>query len=85
MDDTYEEAMYPMSYFGYVWDGDSDYVQDNDKSISENAGNYCIVPFCLNMVIDPERGKIYESEAIPLGAWVKKIFKFNFSTMTYES
>jgi hypothetical protein len=82
---TYEEATSPMGCFGFVWDLHSQYTDDSEQYFNEVAGNYCILPFALNRVIDPQRGQIFETPDIPLGSWVRQLFSMNFKTLTYES
>lgn len=86
VDDLYDdESLMPTSAFGYIFDGDSGYAQDADANYNEDVGNCCIIPFCIHTTICPERGIIYKSANVPLGAWIQKIISFSFVNLRYET
>jgi hypothetical protein len=85
MGDIYDEnSISPMCAYGYIHNGDSIYAKSINEDYQQYAENYCIVPFVLNKVIDPKKGVIYETENVPLGAWVNKIFALSFLNLKYE-
>lgn len=79
-----EESLSPLSAYGYIYDGDGAYANGIQKDYQSYAENYCIVPFVLNKIIDPQLGILYETENVPIGAWINKIFSFSFINLKYE-
>lgn len=84
IDDSYEDAGNPMGIFGYIFDGDSGYSNYVNQYFNDYANNSCVVPFCINTVIDPVKGIVFKTEDKPIGKYIIDIFTFNFNDLKYE-
>lgn len=80
-----ESSVSPISGYGYTYDDCDQFAESMERMFTENGNNYCILPLSINMVIQPDTGKVYKTPDVPLGAWLKRIFSFNFKTMDYEA